>query len=123
MTEEESNRVNDLLENPDLDEEIFSETASLSTARPTTGITVGFYPEQDELVQLIEIDKKLQNLIPENEWETKSVVWSSVNPSAYPSAYPSAHPSGRPSGLATPATDSGWSRQSSLRGIHLADSS
>jgi hypothetical protein len=79
MTEQENKRVDDILENAEL-EIVLESFSDPGTSRPSTRLS-GFYPEAQDIDRLLVIDKELQTLIPETEWETKSFVWSSVQAS------------------------------------------
>ncbi|KAJ3154110.1 Fibrous sheath-interacting protein 1 [Geranomyces michiganensis] len=85
MTEEESERVEQLLQATDFDDEEIDFTSSNSgltsasghlIGRPASAASSGFFPDMDDHARLIKIDRKLQLIIPEPEWETKSIVWS-----------------------------------------------
>ncbi|TPX63929.1 hypothetical protein SpCBS45565_g06246 [Spizellomyces sp. 'palustris'] len=84
MTEEEKERVERILNVDDTEEDVpdnvsvltdHSKPSAFHFTRPTTA-TTAFFPDTDEFEQLVEIDRKLQLIIPEPEWETKSIVWS-----------------------------------------------
>lgn len=83
MTEIETHRVQGILDNPEFDQDPYESIPSSPhhcSTRPSTSMT-GFIPDPNELVRLVEIDKSLQRMVPESDWETKSIVWSSVQPS------------------------------------------
>lgn len=42
-------------------------------------ISRGFTPAEDERKKLYEIDMKLSDLVPQEEWETKSILWTPTN--------------------------------------------
>ncbi|KAI8819380.1 uncharacterized protein EV422DRAFT_110419 [Fimicolochytrium jonesii] len=106
MTEEECDRVEDILRRMD-DEEgddveswvdgradgpngtecIHSrprtDTTSTSTdagashmPRPMSTTSSAFFPDDPERMRLFDIDRKLQLIIPEPEWDAKSIIWS-----------------------------------------------
>ncbi|KAJ3187099.1 Fibrous sheath-interacting protein 1 [Gaertneriomyces sp. JEL0708] len=83
MTEEEVDRVEQILQAMDDDEMSEAEDGSICGAatpmtdvfgRPSTTSTA-FFPDEDEVNRLIDIEKKLQLILPEQEWETKSGVF------------------------------------------------
>ncbi|KAI9002286.1 hypothetical protein BC832DRAFT_593595 [Gaertneriomyces semiglobifer] len=83
MTEEEVDRVEQILQAMDDDETSEVEDGSICGAatpmtdlsgRPSTTSTA-FFPDEDEVNRLIDIEKKLQLILPEQEWETKSGVF------------------------------------------------
>ncbi|KAI8914652.1 FSIP1 family-domain-containing protein [Gorgonomyces haynaldii] len=77
LTQEESQRINQILEMEDLfEEDDVSDTASTHSVRPLTTMTQGFMPTGEELTKLQEIDTRLSELIPQNEWDRKSLIWS-----------------------------------------------
>ncbi|KAJ3173123.1 Fibrous sheath-interacting protein 1 [Geranomyces variabilis] len=85
MTEEESERVEQLLQATDIDDEGtdlfttnfgFSGSTTNMIGRPTSAASSGFFPDMEDHERLIKIDRKLQLIIPEPEWETKSITWS-----------------------------------------------
>jgi hypothetical protein len=79
MSQVECIRVESILDNPDFDDDASEDHAS-TFDRPQSAFT-GFYPEPKDLTRLEEIDKELQKIVPESDWETKSLVWSSAMPS------------------------------------------
>lgn len=79
MSQVECIRVENILKNPDFEDDIFKDQAS-TVDRPQSSLT-GFYPDLKDLSRLVEIDKELQKIVPETDWETKSLVWSSTMPS------------------------------------------
>lgn len=79
MSQLECDRVESILDNPEFDNETIDDCAS-SVDRPQSALT-GFYPDPKDLNRLLEIDKELQKIVPESDWETKSLVWSSNMPS------------------------------------------
>ena len=90
MTEEEALRVDSIIENPEFDQEdvmddagsVFSGPHSVKdgSLRPSSTLTV-FYPDESDLETLQTIDRKLQLMTPQESWETRSLIWSSVQPS------------------------------------------
>ena len=81
MSQVECIRVENILENSEFDIESFDNFENASSIdRPQSSLT-GFYPDPLDLNRLLEIDKELQKIVPESDWETKSLVWSSAMPS------------------------------------------
>ncbi|KAI9103230.1 fibrous sheath-interacting protein 1 [Phlyctochytrium arcticum] len=85
LTEEESERVEHILQAEDEAWEetgngMFDETLRTPNmpTRPWTSAS-GFSPETDDFNRLAEIDRQLQLILPEADWEAKSVVWSTNN--------------------------------------------
>ncbi|RKO91579.1 hypothetical protein BDK51DRAFT_47543 [Blyttiomyces helicus] len=111
MTEEEKDRVERILSVDDLDERSdtpsdVSESVPGTPFRPFTSMSMtGFVPDGEEYGRLVEIDRQLQLIIPEPEWETKSIVWSAPGTSG-------GSVSGFGSGMLTPMTPGLWSRHS-----------
>ncbi|TPX60409.1 hypothetical protein PhCBS80983_g01782 [Powellomyces hirtus] len=107
MTEEEKERVETLLQAADdeLDDDASSTVGGSAKpyetmmARPMSTSSSAFYPDEDEHERLVKIDRKLQLIIPEPEWETKSIVWSTPA-------------SAMASGTQTPISTGRWAQQS-----------
>ncbi|KAJ3300837.1 Fibrous sheath-interacting protein 1 [Borealophlyctis nickersoniae] len=108
MTEEEKERVEAILNSADLEIEESPESVAssgMSTPfRPFTAST-GFFPEPTEYDRLIDIDRKLQLIIPETQWETKSIVWTASSAT----------------GTSTPMTCGLWSAPSEMNFVTVRD--
>lgn len=80
----ESDRVQHILDNQEFDADPYDASqihiTDKHSTRPSTSLS-GFYPVGSDLERLAEIDQSLQRIVPESDWETKSLVWSSVQAS------------------------------------------
>ncbi|KAJ3012929.1 hypothetical protein HKX48_006005 [Thoreauomyces humboldtii] len=86
MTEEESERVETLLQGLDGEDEEAMDLEDVESSadgtnnsnrnRPMSTASSAFFPDGGEHDRLVEIDRRLQLIIPEPEWDEKSIVWS-----------------------------------------------